>query len=76
MMLGEGDGLKGCAARTGKRRLRPLTPSPSPSSGLTCRVALALSAAGSAISTLRVGCHFYLAPTAWPRNEGDGPWQS
>jgi hypothetical protein len=31
MMLGEGDGLKGCASRTGKRRLRPLTPPPSPS---------------------------------------------
>ena len=31
MMLGENDGLKGCAAHTGKRRLRPLTPSPSPS---------------------------------------------
>jgi hypothetical protein len=30
MMLGENDGLKGCAAHTGKRRLRPLTPSPSP----------------------------------------------
>ena len=29
MVLGEGDGLKGCAARTGRRRLRPLTPSPS-----------------------------------------------
>jgi hypothetical protein len=28
---GEGDGLKGCASRTGKSRLRPLTPSPSPS---------------------------------------------
>jgi hypothetical protein len=31
MMLGEADGLKGCAARTGKRRLRPLTPPPSAS---------------------------------------------
>jgi hypothetical protein len=31
MMLGENDGLKGCAERTGERRLRPLTPSPSPS---------------------------------------------
>jgi hypothetical protein len=31
MVLGEDDGLKGCAARTGKRRLRPLTPSSSPS---------------------------------------------
>ena len=30
MMLGENDGLKGCAAHTGKRRLRPLTPSRSP----------------------------------------------
>jgi hypothetical protein len=55
-MLGAGDGLKGCASRTGKRRLRPLTPSPAPSSWLTCRVALTLSAAkGGVISTLRAG---------------------
>jgi len=45
IVLGTSDGLKGCASRTGKRRLRPLTPSLVPSSGLTCRVALALSAA-------------------------------
>ena len=38
MMLGPDAGLKGCASRTGKRRLRPLTPSPAPSSWLTCRV--------------------------------------
>jgi len=44
IVLGTGDGLKGCASRTGKRRLRPLTPSPVPSSGLTCRVALVPSA--------------------------------
>jgi hypothetical protein len=31
MVLGPGDGLKGCAVRTGKRRLRPLTPPPRPS---------------------------------------------
>jgi hypothetical protein len=31
MVLGEDDGLKGCAARTGWRRLRPLTPPPAPS---------------------------------------------
>ena len=31
ILLGEGDALKGCASRTGKCRLRPLTPSPSPS---------------------------------------------
>jgi hypothetical protein len=31
MVLGPGDGLKGCAARTGKRRLWPLTPPPRPS---------------------------------------------
>jgi hypothetical protein len=31
MVLGLGDGLKGCAARTGKRRLWPLTPPPRPS---------------------------------------------
>ena len=53
MMLGTGDGLKGCASRTGKRRLRPLTPSPAPNRGPTCHVALALSAAE--------GCHFYFA---------------
>ena len=29
-MLGAGDGLKGCASRTGKRRLWPLTSSPAP----------------------------------------------
>jgi hypothetical protein len=45
IMLGTGDGLKGCASRTDTRRLRPLTPSPVPSSRLTCRVALLLSAA-------------------------------
>jgi hypothetical protein len=31
MVLGLGHGLKGCAVRTGKRRLWPLTPPPRPS---------------------------------------------
>ena len=44
ILLGTSDGLKGCASPTGKRRLRALTPSSAPSSWLTCRVALTLSA--------------------------------
>jgi hypothetical protein len=53
ILLGTSDGLKGCASPTGKRRLRALTPSSAPSSWLTCRVALTLSAPE--------GCHFYFA---------------
>ena len=50
MMLGAGDGLKGCAARPGWRRLRPLTPPPAPSQWQWCRFAQATSAARSDIS--------------------------
>ena len=38
---------------------------------LWCRIALVVSAAnGGVISTLREGCHFYLAPTAQPPRSG------
>jgi hypothetical protein len=52
MMLGEGEGLKGCAERTGKPGFGP-TPSPSPSVWLTYRFAHG----GARLP----GCHLYFA---------------